>query len=165
MPSLPQRWAMASPSSCPVCLPAHCQASSPPSPRMDASHPKISATRGRKAIPCGHCGVLEGVDHRHVKGSISSPCPERHQDIRWAAVSTWQQEPPLFAWPKSCTHCRVKEGIFQQGIVPAYSLSSCSAAEGVVTHDVAETEAGWALGRDPRHRRLPQPVLDCQNKL
>ena len=181
MPSLPQRWAMASPSSCPVCLAsalpsfltslsAHgCQ---PPSHQREEGNPllptvlfsspelavmgKVEGMTGLRGCP-HHCGVLEGVDHRHVKGSISSPCPERHQDIRWAAVSTWQQEPPLFAWPKSCTHCRVKEGI-SQGIVPAYSLSSCSAAEGVVTHDVAETEAGWALGRDPRHRRLAAPA-------
>ena len=52
MPSLPQRWAMASPSSCPVCL-----ASALPSFLTSLSAhgcqpPKDSATRGRKTIPC-----------------------------------------------------------------------------------------------------------------
>lgn len=83
------------------------------------------------------------MDYRHVKGSISSSCPKRHQDISRSAVSTWKQKSPLFAWPKSSTHCSVKEGI-SQSIVPADSFPSCSTAEGVVTHAITEAKAGRA---------------------
>ena len=30
-----------------------------------------------------HCGILEGMDYSHIKGSISPPGPERHQDMYW----------------------------------------------------------------------------------
>ena len=52
IPNLPQRWEIASPSGCPVCL-ARALPSFFTSRSAEACHPpKDSATRGRKAMPC-----------------------------------------------------------------------------------------------------------------
>ena len=162
MPSLPQRWAMASPSSCPVCLAsalpsfltslsAHgCQPpkglchqgeeGAPLLPTVLFSSPelavmgKVEGMTGLRGCP-HHCGVLEGVDHRHAKGSISSPCPERHQDIRWA-LCLLILSPPV---PQ------------QRAWSPMTSLRRRQAGHWAGTLGIVD----WQ----------PQPVLDCQNKL
>ena len=116
MPSLPQRWEMASPSDCPVCL-----ARQLPSFLTCLSavvcHPPIdSTTKGRKENPLAlavlcctshlpimgklkgmsrfqsclsHCCCLEGVDDCDIQSSIAASIPVWEEDVCRPAIIPW----------------------------------------------------------------------------
>ena len=121
MPSLPQRWAMASPSSCPCqCAPQllhlllrtlvpaaqglryKWEESNPLLPAFLLGPPelpvmgKVWGVTGLVGCP-HHRGIVQGMNHRHVKDSIMTTCPESHQDVGRATVDTREQESPLLA--------------------------------------------------------------------